>query len=147
MKQARFRRCIALSALFVVGVTGCAAKMTALSGPARTEAPASVVQIPVDHHDAVPSGASGMTIHIDPQTGRILEQPAGGTAPFELTPELQKAVSTSHDGFVAVPSPIQGGGIIINLQGRFQNPLVATIDADGTLKMQHLHELTESGNQ
>ena len=93
---------------------------------------------------AVPKGAAGMIIYIDPQTGAILNEPAPGTVPLQLTPKLQNALSTSHQGLVETPAA--GGGVKIDLQGRFQSPLVATIDANGNLRIQHLHEMPESGH-
>jgi hypothetical protein len=93
---------------------------------------------------AVPKGAAGMIIYIDPQTGAILNEPAPGTVPLQLTPKLQNALSTSHQGLVETPAA--GGGVKIDLQGRFQSPLAVTIDANGNLRIQHLHEMPESGH-
>jgi hypothetical protein len=93
---------------------------------------------------AVPEGASGMIIYIDPQTGAVLNEPAPGTVPLQWTPELQNALSTSQQGLVETPAA--GGGVKVDLQGRFQSPLTATIDANGNLRMQHLHEMPESGH-
>ena len=91
--------------------------------------------------------ASGLMIYIDPQTGAILKVPAPGTVPLRLSPQLENALSTSHDGLVEVPSPLPGGGIRLDLQGRFQNPLVVTIDANGNAKILHLNEIPESGDK
>jgi hypothetical protein len=88
----------------------------------------------------VPEGAAGMTIHVDPQTGAILKEPAPGAVPLQLTPQLRNSLSTSHQGLVETPSAAPGGGIKLDLQGRFQNPLIVTTDANGKLKMQHLDE-------
>jgi hypothetical protein len=88
-----------------------------------------------------------MVIYIDPQTGAIRNTPTPGTVPVQLTPQLQNALSTSHQGLTESPNPVPGGGVKVDLQGRFQSPLVATIDANGKLKVQHLHEMPESGNQ
>jgi hypothetical protein len=82
---------------------------------------------------------AGMTIHIDPQTGAILEGPAPGSVPMQMSPDLMNALSTSHAGLLEVPSHVPGGGVIVDLQGRFQNPLIGTIDSSGKLKVQHLH--------
>jgi len=89
---------------------------------------------------AVSAGAPGMTIHVDPQTGAILKEPAPGTVPLQLSPQLSNALSTSDQGLVETPSPVTGGGVKLDLQGRFQNPLIVTIDADGKVKTQHLSE-------
>ena len=90
---------------------------------------------------AVPGSAPGMMIHIDPKTGAFLKEPAPGSVPLLLTPELQNALSTSHQGLIAVPSRVPGGGVKLDLQGRFRSPMVGTVDADGNVKIQHLHEM------
>ena len=89
---------------------------------------------------AVPEGAAGMTIYVDPQTGAILKEPAPGAVPLQLTPQLRNSLSTSHQGLVETPSSVAGGGVKLDLQGRFQNPLIVTIDADGNVRTRHLSE-------
>ena len=95
---------------------------------------------------AVPEGAPGMIIHIDPQTGELRRTPAPGTTPLQLSPQERNAFSTSHQGLVEVPSSVPGGGVKLDLQGRFHSPLAVTIGPDGKLKMQHLGE-PESGGK
>ena len=87
---------------------------------------------------AAPAAVPGMTIHVDPKTGAILKEPAPGTVPLQLTPQLRNALSTSHQGLVEAPSSVAGGGVKLDLQGRFQSPVVVTIDADGKVRLQHL---------
>jgi len=87
---------------------------------------------------AGPTGASGMKIYIDPQTGAILKEPPPGSISVPLTPEMQNALSSSDQDLVEVPSPVPGGGVKVDLQGRFQNPVFATTDADGKVKVLHL---------
>jgi hypothetical protein len=41
---------------------------------------------------------------------------------------------------------VPGGGVKLDLQGRFHSPLAATIGPDGKLKMQHLGE-PDSGDK
>ena len=91
--------------------------------------------------------AAGMVIHVDPKTGAILKEPAPGSVPIQLTPQLRNALSTSHQGLVETPSSVPGGGVRLDLQGRFQNPLFVTIDADGKVKIQHLPEPPESSDK
>lgn len=79
----------------------------------------------------------GMVIHIDPQTGALLKEPAPGSAVMEVSPAMRNAMSTSSEGLVVRKSSIPGGGEILDLQGRFQSPLIATIDANGKVKMHH----------
>ena len=99
-------------------------------------------QLPVPAGVAAPS-APGMTIYVDPTTGAIVKEPAPGTVPLTLTPQLSNALSTSHQGLVEEVSPIPGGGIKLDLQGRFQNPLMVTIDDEGKVRMQHAHPTPE----
>ena len=118
------------------------------SQPAHAEqtelgSPASASQ-----HDqkpaAVPGSASGMIIHIDPRTGAILRGPAPGAVPLQLSPGVQSALSTSHQGLVEVPSSFHGGGIKVDLQGRFRSPSFATIDSNGNVRILHLNEIPGS---
>ncbi len=89
---------------------------------------------------AAAEGVGGMTVYIDPKTGAFLREPAPGFVPLQLNPQLQNALSTSHQGLVEVPASVPGGGIKLDLQGRFQSPLVVIIDANGKPSMQHLGE-------
>jgi hypothetical protein len=76
-----------------------------------------------------------------------LTQEPPPTAPLVLSPAEQNAFSTSHQGLVEVPSPVSGGGVIVNLQGRFQQPLSATIDDAGRLTIRHLDPASASGEK
>lgn len=113
----------------------------------QTEAGASVRQLPAEKPVAATAGTAGMMIHIDPQTGEILKEPVPGTMPLPLPPTLRSALSTSHQGLVETQSLVPGGGVKVDLQGRFQSPVFATIDVNGKLKLQHLHEMPESGGE
>ena len=93
-----------------------------------------------------PEGAAGMRVYINPNTGEILQPPAG--APATETPEaLEKAFSTSSEGLVETPSPVPGGGVILDLQGRFRSPLVATQGADGKISIEHGPAVPGAGEQ
>ena len=106
MDRRRLRAAVAVAALAIgIGGTG-----QALAGDA--------------------SGA-GMRAYVDPETGKLTDQP-----PPEQSPqEMPAAQSTSSAGLVETHAP--GGGEMIHLQGRFQSPLVATVGADGTLHVDH----------
>ena len=69
-------------------------------------------------------GRAGQWIHVDPQTGKRVPAPAGGVA-IPADP----AFSTSHAGLVEQPAP--GGGVMIDLQGRFRSAATATVGPDG----------------
>jgi hypothetical protein len=115
-----------------------------LSGQGQNGSGESIAPPPAETPAAVPGSAPGMMIHVDPKTGAILKGPAPGSVPFQMSPELQNALSTSHQGLAEVPSPAPGGGVKVDLQGRFRSPLVGTVDADGNVKIQHLHEMPQS---
>jgi hypothetical protein len=78
-----------------------------------------------------PASAPGMKAYVDPATGELLPG-----RPANLPPEPPSAaLGASTAGLVEVPTA--GGGTMIDLQGRFQSPLVATIAPDGTLRVRH----------
>ena len=120
---------------------------SASSEQTQPEAGASVPQLPAEKPAAIPGSTAGMMIHVDPQTGEILREPASGTMPLPLPSTLRRALSTSHQGLLETPSLVPGGGVKVDLQGRFQSPLFATIDASGKLKLQHLREMPESRDE
>lgn len=84
--------------------------------------------------------ASGMTVYVDPRTGAFLKEPAPEHVPLQLSPKLQNALSTSHQGLVETPGTLPDQGVKVDLQGRFQSPLFITLDADGKATMRHLHQ-------
>lgn len=83
----------------------------------------------------------GMSVYIDPQTGEFIPEPKQGQKALEITPEMQNATSTSSEGLVEEKSPVPGGGVMIDLKGRFQSPLIITQDPTGKPKTQHLNDL------
>ena len=121
--------------LFAVGCSFVMSSLATAQSPSGAE--------PAAASAAVPAVVSGMTIHIDPKTGAILKEPAPGSVPLQLTPQLRNALSTSHQGLVEEPSTVPGGGVKLDLQGRFQSPVIVTTDADGNVKIQHLHPTPE----
>jgi hypothetical protein len=95
----------------------------------------------------VSKDAPGMRAFVDPQTGELVREPAPGTAPLQPSPAERDAFSTSHQGLVEAPSPVPGGGFTLDLQGRFQSPLTATVGPDGTVTIQHQHADGPSGDK
>ncbi len=75
------------------------------------------------------SGA-GMVVQFDPATGQIVEPTADGLR--ELHDRMN--LNTSSEGLVEVPSDVPGGGYMVDLQGRFQHSMTATIDASGVVR-------------
>jgi hypothetical protein len=47
----------------------------------------------------------------------------------------QGAFSSSHEGLESRPSPTPGGGVALDLQGRFQNAATATVNDSGEVEI------------
>jgi hypothetical protein len=77
---------------------------------------------------AVP--AAGYVVHIDPATGQVVEA-SPSTVAVTIDPQWADRLSTSSHGLVEQPSPVPGGGTMVDLQGRFQNAFVAAVDDSG----------------
>ncbi len=101
-----------LSSLIAAGALACAVPSSVLAEPAAEPGPAS---------------AAGSRIHVDPQTGKRIPVPSSGEG-VELPAD--PAFSTSHSGLVERPAP--GGGVMVDLQGRFRSAATATVGPDGT---------------
>lgn len=78
----------------------------------------------------VPAPPAGMVVHVDPVTGEFVA-PGDGTVPVTLDKEMLNALSTSAEGLVETPSPVPGGGVMVDLRGRFQSTHIAVVDGDG----------------
>ncbi len=78
----------------------------------------------------VSSHEAGMILNVDPATGQIVDHPVPGSVSLVLDQDLANDVSTSSEGLQAVHT---GHGTMVDLQGRFNNMSVATIDANGKL--------------
>jgi hypothetical protein len=116
---------------------------TAQPGSAEEGKPSAPARAGAD----APKDAPGMKAFIDPQTGGFVREPPPGTAPLVLSPAESNALSTSHQGLVEVPSTVPGGGFKVDLQGRFQSPLTATVGPDGKVTIQHQHADSPSGDK
>src|SRR3990172_6682741 len=75
--------------------------------------------------DDVAPARAGRWIKVDPQTGK----PVAPAAPPGAAIAADPAFSTSHQGLVPQPAP--GGGVMIDLQGRFRSAASATVGRDG----------------
>lgn len=142
MKQSQLTKNVWL--MLVAGTVSMGVASTALA--CDTKKSATTGQQAVAPGTADQPAAAGMTVHIDPQTGEVVEPPAQEPPQSELQAG-DPTTSTSSAGLVAEPSPVPGGGIGINLQGRFQSPLVATQGSDGKVKIEHQAHDAETGGK
>ncbi|MFQ5479386.1 MAG: post-PEP-CTERM-1 domain-containing protein [Candidatus Binatia bacterium] len=76
------------------------------------------------------SPSAGMKAHIDPETGEFLDSPPVGSV-GRASPAI--TAGRPPEPAVEVPSPVPGGGVMIDLNGRFQAEFVATVGPDGKL--------------
>jgi len=84
---------------------------------------------------SVPKGPPAMKVHIDPLTGEFLE----GTqeiVPEELPMGESETVITSPDYLEEVESDMPGGGVMIDLKGRFRSYQNAVKDKDGNVSIE-----------
>ncbi len=72
----------------------------------------------------------GMKIYLDPLTGKPSMPPAGPIAPAGA------GLNTSSQGLVEQPLP--GGGVKVDLKGRFQSSTTASVKEDGSVVVEHL---------
>lgn len=104
-----------LSSLIAAGALVCACAPGALADPvAAPNAPA----------------AAGSRINVDPQTGARMPVPSSGEG---VQLPADPAFSTSHSGLVEQPAP--GGGVMVDLQGRFRSAATASVGPDGTVHL------------
>jgi hypothetical protein len=86
-----------------------------------------------EQSSVAPAGSAGMILNIDPVTGAIVDEAAPSASKLAVPASLAERWSTSDEGLVVQPNPSGGKGVYINLQGRFENGMVATVDASGKL--------------
>ena len=67
---------------------------------------------------------AGMRANIDPSTGRLVPEPV------EPMPERVPATRPP-----AVEEPAPGGGTMVRLNGRFMSDMIATVNPDGSLRI------------
>lgn len=101
-----------IAAALILGLAACAPEQRATE-PAAT--PFSAQQ----------------TLAFDPSTG-VLRDPTAEEQTALGEAFAARSPSTS-DGLVQVESPVEGGGILVDLQGRFRSALTVQLDADGEL--------------
>ena len=76
----------------------------------------------------IPAATQGMRVYRDPQTGQLGPLPTG-VVPPGLTVSEQHMLSRSDQGLKSRTLP--SGGVAIDLQGRYRNMTVATVDSNG----------------
>ncbi len=102
----------------------------ALAGSASAHDPDEPAGAQADVKTAQPPGQAGMRAYFDPKTGTIGPPPPDQSN--SPSTAVQHPYRSAGEGLVVVPAP--GGGQMIDLQGRFQNAIIATLKPDGTVE-------------
>jgi hypothetical protein len=111
----------------LLAILGAAATCAVAAGMVLMHQSAPVAESPAGPH------TPEYRVCIDPATGALTSQPTGaGAAP--VGKDTERSLSTSSEGLREVPSPVPGGGTMVDLQGRFRNVSVATVDENGDLE-------------
>ena len=79
----------------------------------------------------IPAANAGYVVHFDKSGNIVAETTPQDQAEFNA--ELNQVINTSQEGLTEKPSPVAGGGTMINLQGRFESAATATYDQNGKL--------------
>lgn len=104
------------------------AKRATAATPATPAKPAPAAAVPAAPARALPAGAGGMVVGVDPETGLL--GPATAEQMLELFPEEANALSRSGDGLVERVMP-GGRGVMLDLAGRFQEFSYVRMTPDG----------------
>jgi hypothetical protein len=96
--------------------------------------------------DITSSRSAGLVLNIDPVTGAIIDEPVAGATKLSIPASLAGRWSTSDEGLIEQPNPSGGKGVYVNLQGRFENGMVGSIDANGALNAPCAQGLNSDAN-
>ncbi len=103
------------------------------ASPDLDETPATAAPTEIEE-SASQVPAASMVVARDPVTGRL--HPASAEQIKNLlTEDMRKSLSTSTVDLVEVESPTPGGGVMLDLKGRFRNYHFATKDDAGNLRI------------
>lgn len=97
-----------------------------------------------DNTNTPPAKGSQKALAVDPQKKAPVESVPSTT---ESYPE-ETGFNISSEGLTETPSSVEGGGVQVDLQGRFRSPRTATIGPDGKVRIGHEphHKITGKKN-
>jgi len=96
-------------------------------GQTKTSATASQQQIRT---------GTAQRAYIDPETGEFVSPPEHQT-PAASESIQPSGFSISAETMEEESSPVPGGGVMIDLKGRFQSPVSATVEGNGKTTIEH----------
>jgi hypothetical protein len=99
---------------------------------AENQITTTVVDTVKEKPEFIQEGDGAMKVYKDPKTGDIVTPPPE-MVPEDMPKKTKDAVSTSHEGLKETEVDKPGGGIMVNLKGRFRQFQEATKDGDGNI--------------
>lgn len=112
-------------------IAGCALALAAWQLVAADGSDAVATNAPVPPAKATsPVANAGYMVHVD-ESGQIVDDPAAAPSK-DFGAALSEAVNTSSEGLMEEATPV-GGGVMVNLQGRFQSVYTARVDVNGAI--------------
>jgi hypothetical protein len=126
------------SVLFVGAVTftssslhaECDSRSTAAGGDSEiAHATCGLKSQPGTTTSSSKSQSATMQVFIDPRTGEITQPPAAERSAAGMQ-ETVGVINTPAEGLEETSSPVSGGGVVIDLQGRFNRPTTTTQGGD-----------------
>ena len=83
-----------------------------------------------------PGETGVLRVYVDPETGEFITPPKR-EVPVSRKMALPAASNISQEWLEERPSPVPGGGTMVDLKGRFRSPLTATTNGNGKTKIEH----------
>jgi hypothetical protein len=129
---------VALTAVLVLGMWSAVSAESPQSNPTGGQATTSKAGVGEAAAETitVPVGAPALQVYRDPVTGEIGPPPTSEPS-LQVPPAMEEAVSTSSEGLVETQDA--GGGVMVDLQGRFRHFTTATKDEHGNISVSHSH--------
>jgi hypothetical protein len=87
-----------------------------------------------DNTNTPPAKGSQKALAVNPQKNQAVKSSAPSTT--KSYPE-ETGFNISGEGLTEKPSTVEGGGVELDLQGRFRSPRTATIGPDGKVHIGH----------
>ena len=86
---------------------------------------------------ASPGVTSLQKAYVDPDTGELISRPVQKELDEGDAAQPSTLGGPNEESLEIEPSPVEGGGIMVDLKGRFQNPIKANVDGKGDARIDH----------
>lgn len=110
-----------------VHAIGMASALLLVSAAAHVYASDKAAEAPA----ASSAAESGLRVYVDPQSGELVSQPVTEEQRQQAA-ATEAAFNQDNSDLVSVRMP--DGSVMVDLQGRFQQATVATVQADGSIR-------------